>query len=192
MLKSLARCPAPSLPACVLSCFSRVQLCAILWTVPTRLLCPGDSPGKNTGVGCHALLQRLFPTQGSDPSLLHLLHWLLGSSPLAPPGKVKVKSLSRVWLFATPWTVAYQAPLSLGFSRQEYWSGLPFPSPGDLPDPGMEPGLPHCRQMLYRPGKPLTTSLLTFSRHLWWWRRWQYWHNIKARIKLLVKNSVYS
>ena len=43
--------------------------------------------------------------------------------------KVKVKSLSRVWLFETPWTVAYQAPLSMGFSRQEYWSGLPFPSP---------------------------------------------------------------
>ena len=42
----------------------------------------------------------------------------------------------------TPWTVAYQAPLSMGFSRQEYWSGLPFPSPGDLPDPGIEPGFP--------------------------------------------------
>ena len=52
----------------------------------------------------------------------------------------EVKSLSRVWLFATPWTVAYQASPSMGFSRQEYWSGLPFPSPGDLPDPGIEPG----------------------------------------------------
>ena len=50
----------------------------------------------------------------------------------------KVKSLSRVQLFATPWTAAYQAPLSMGFSRQEYWSGLPFPSPGDLPHPGIE------------------------------------------------------
>ena len=49
----------------------------------------------------------------------------------------KVKLLSRVRLFATPRTVAYQDPLSLGFSRQEYWSGLPFPSPGDLPDPGI-------------------------------------------------------
>ena len=56
--------------------------------------------------------------------------------------KVKVKSLSRVRLFATPWTVAYQALLSMGFSRQEYWSGLPFPSPGDLPDPGIKPGSP--------------------------------------------------
>ena len=53
-----------------------------------------------------------------------------------------MKSLSRVQLFATPWTVAYQAPPSMGFSRQECWSGLPFPSPGDLPDPGIEPGSP--------------------------------------------------
>ena len=53
-----------------------------------------------------------------------------------------VKLLSRVRLFATPWTVAYQDSLSMGFSRQEYWSGLPFPSPGDLPDPGIEPRSP--------------------------------------------------
>ena len=53
-----------------------------------------------------------------------------------------MKSLSRVRLFATPWTVAHQAPLSMGFSGQEYWSGLPFPSPGDLPNPGIEPGSP--------------------------------------------------
>ena len=51
----------------------------------------------------------------------------------------KVKLLSCVWLFATPWTVAYQAALSMEFSRQEDWIGLPFPSPGDLPDPGIEP-----------------------------------------------------
>ena len=56
--------------------------------------------------------------------------------------KVKVKSLSRVRLFAIPWTVVYQASLSMGFSRQEYWSGLPFPSPGDLPDPGIKPRSP--------------------------------------------------
>ena len=55
---------------------------------------------------------------------------------------MKVKSLSRVPLFGTPWTVAHQAPPSMGFSRQEYWSGLPFPSPGDLPDPGIEPRSP--------------------------------------------------
>ena len=56
--------------------------------------------------------------------------------------KVKVKSLSRVRLFATLWTVAYQAPPPMGFSRQEYWSGLPFPSPGDLPNTGIEPRSP--------------------------------------------------
>ena len=55
---------------------------------------------------------------------------------------MKVKSLSRVRLFETPWTVAYHAPPPMGFSRQEYWSGLPFPSPEDLPDPGIEPGSP--------------------------------------------------
>ena len=56
--------------------------------------------------------------------------------------KVKVKSLSHVRLLVTPWTVAYQAPSSMGFSRQKCWSGLPFPSPGDLPNPGIEPGFP--------------------------------------------------
>ena len=53
--------------------------------------------------------------------------------------KVKVKLLSRVRLFATPWTVVYQAPPFMGFSRQEHWSGLPFPSPGDLPNLGIKP-----------------------------------------------------
>ena len=49
-----------------------------------------------------------------------------------------MKSLSRVQLFVTPWTLDHQAPSSMGFSRQEYWNGLPFPPPGDLPDPGIE------------------------------------------------------
>ena len=61
---------------------------------------------------------------------------------------MKVKSLSCVQLFATPWTVARQAPPTMGFSRQEYWSGLSFPSPGDLPDPGIEPRSLHGRQTL--------------------------------------------
>ena len=69
----------------------------------TRLLRTWDSPGKNTGVGCHFLLQCI-------------------------KGKVKVKLLSHVQLCATPWTAAYQAPPSMGFSRQEYWSGVPLPS----------------------------------------------------------------
>ena len=164
---------------------------------PTRLRCPWDSPGKNTGVGCHFLLQcrkvksesevaQSCPTL-SDPmdccppgSSIHgifqarVLEWgaiafsdmLATAKPLqsrptlcdpidsSPPGsavpgvlwartlewiaisfssawkwKVKVKSLSRVWLFATPWTKAYQAPPSMGFSRPEYWSRLPLSSP---------------------------------------------------------------
>ena len=70
---------------------------------------------------------------------------------------VMVKLLSRVRLFATPWTAAYQAPPSMGFSRQEYWSGLPFPSPGDLPNPGIEPGSPALEADTLTsepPGKP--------------------------------------
>ena len=66
---------------------SHVQLFATLWTIACRLLCPWDSPGKNTGVGCHFLLQGIFPAQGSNPSLLHLLHWQAGSLPLVPQGK---------------------------------------------------------------------------------------------------------
>ena len=68
-----------------------------------------------------------------------------------------VKSLSLVRLFATPWTVAYQAPPSMGFSRQEYWGRLPFPSPGDLPDPGIEPRSPAFQADTLTsepPGKP--------------------------------------
>ena len=56
--------------------------------------------------------------------------------------KVKVKLVSRGQPFVTPWTIAYQAPHFMGFSRQEYWNGLPFPSPGELPNPGIEPGSP--------------------------------------------------
>ena len=71
--------------------------------------------------------------------------------------KVKVKSLGPVQPFSTPWTVAYQAPLSVGFSRQECWSGLPFPSSGDLPNPGIEPGSPALQADALPsapPGKP--------------------------------------
>ena len=70
-------------------------------------------------------------------SFLRNLHIVLHSET-----KMKVKSLSHVQLFATPWTVAYHAPPSMGFFKQEYWSGLPFPSPEDLPNPGIEPRSP--------------------------------------------------
>ena len=73
--------------------------------------------------------------------------------------KVKVKSLSRVRLFETPWTVAYQAPLSMGFSRQ----GLPFPFPGDPPNPGIEPGSPTLQADALPsepPGKPAVKHII--------------------------------
>ena len=70
-------------------------------------------------------------------------------SGIAVESEKKVKSLSCVRLFATPWTVAYQASPSMGFFRQEYRSGLPFLSPGIFPMQGSNPGLPHCRQTLY-------------------------------------------
>ena len=128
---------------------------------PTRLHHPWDSPGKNTGVECHFLLQcmkvkserkvALFIADAkSHQSCPTLCDHIDGSPPGSPvPGilqartlewaalsfsnawkwKVKVKSLSCVWLFTTLWAAVYQAPPSMGFSRQEYWSGLPLPSP---------------------------------------------------------------
>ena len=63
--------------------------------------------------------------------------------------------LSSIWLFATPRSVAHQAPLSIGLSRQEYWSGLPFPPPGDLPDPGFKLESPKLADSFTAPpGKP--------------------------------------
>ena len=93
--------------------------------------------------------------------------------PLQPSSEVyisfaemKVKSLSRVRLFVTPWTVAYQAPPSMGFSRQEYWSGLPFSSPGDLTNPGIEPRSPALEADALTcepPGKPLNACQLDIT-----------------------------
>ena len=81
-----------------------------------------------------------------------------------------MKSLSRVRLFATPWTVAYQASPSMGFSRQEYWSGLPFPFPGDLPDPEIEPGssaLEAGTLTSEPPGKPMLLIIGLAKKLLW-------------------------
>ena len=78
--------------------------------------------------------------------------YLRGRVPACPPGTTRtllvgydVRSLSRVWLFETPRTVAYEAPPSMGFSKQAYWNGLLFPSPGDLPDSAIEPRSPTLR-----------------------------------------------
>ena len=78
-------------------------------------------------------------------------------SPKGTIKRKKVKSLSRVQLFVTPWTINYQAPLTMGFSRQECWIGLPFPPPGDLPNPGIElrsPALQADALPSEPPGKP--------------------------------------
>ena len=91
----------------LLSHFSRVRLCATPEMAAHQVPRPWDSPGKNTRVGCHFLLQCMTV-------------------------KSEVKLLSHVRLLATPWTAAHQAPPSLGFSRQEYWSGMPLPSLGSL------------------------------------------------------------
>ena len=72
---------------CVLSHLSCVQLFVTLWTVACHNLCPWDSPGQNTGVGCHFLFHGIFLTQGSNSCLLSLPHWQEASLPLAPPGK---------------------------------------------------------------------------------------------------------
>ena len=166
----------------MLSCFSRVWLCATLWTVAWQAPLSMGFSRQEYWSGSHSLLRGIFLTQGSNP---HLLHRQADSLPLVPPGepllslaaaaaakslqscptlwdpidssppgspvpgslqartlewvaisfsnawkwKVKVKLLSCVQLLATPWTAAYQAPLSTGFSSQEYWSGVPLPSP---------------------------------------------------------------
>ena len=103
--------------SCVLShsvMFDSLQPHGLL---PTRLLCPLDFPGKNTGVGCHFLPQGTFLIQGLHPRHLHLLHWLCYAS-----------LLSHDWFFGTPWTVAHQAPPSMGIlqARILEWVAMPF------------------------------------------------------------------
>ena len=124
--------------------FSRVRLFVTPWTVAYQA---PPSMGFSRQEYWGGLP---FPSPGDlpDPGIEPRSPTLQADSLLSePPGKPliftsEVKSLSPVRLFVTPWTVAYQAPPSMGFSRQECWSGLPFPSPGDLPDPGIEPGSP--------------------------------------------------
>ena len=109
----------------------------------------------------HGTLKRILQHHSSKASVLwHSAFFTVQlSHPYMTTGKTialtrrtfdEVKLLSHVRLFATPWTIAYQAPPSMGFPRQEYWSGLPFPSPGNFLTQGSNPGLLHCRQMLCR------------------------------------------
>ena len=107
---------------------------ANLWTMALQVPLSWNFLAKNTEVGSHFILQGIF--QPRSPALQ------AHSLPSEPPGNMQSNHacvLSHVWLFATLWLIAHQAPLSMEFSRQEYWSGLPFPSPGDLPHPGIEP-----------------------------------------------------
>ena len=104
---------------------------------------PSDCTGKSKFFPASNLL--LFLNRNSQSLLI--LRWNRSDGGgrgdfLGPGRKKEMKSLSRIRLFATPWTVAYQAPPSVGFFRQEYWSGLPFPSPEDLPDPEIDSGSP--------------------------------------------------
>ena len=80
--------------------------------------------------------------------------------------KMKVMSLSCVQLFATPWTITYQTPLFMGFSKQEYWNGFPFPSPGDFPDPGLKPRSPALQADSLQPEPPEKLRIL-FILHMY-------------------------
>ena len=108
--------------------------------------------------------RRWQPTRLPRPGILQArtLEWVAISFSNAWKWKVKVKPLSHVQLLTTPWTAACQAPLSMGFSRQEYWSGLPCPPPGDLPNPGIEPRSPVLQTDCLPsepPGKPMNTGV---------------------------------
>ena len=125
-------------------CCPVTKLCLIL--DPMDCSTPGCSAAAAKSLqSCPTLCD---PTDGSPtgspiPGILQArtLEWVAISFSNAWKWKVKVKSLSRVQLFVTPWTAAYQAPPSMGFSRQEYWSGLPLPSPARLLYPLLTPGV---------------------------------------------------
>ena len=114
------------------------------WALSIRIRKPGVAGYRAQKKSKHD--SSLFSPQMPEvPSCLHwqASPWLcikhLSSTNFCNRDVCALSHFSRVWFFATPWTVARQAPLSMGFPRQEYWSGLPFPPPADLPDPGIEP-----------------------------------------------------
>ena len=110
---------------------------------PSSIPGSGRSTGKGIGYPLQyswaSLVAQLVKNPAMQKTWVRCLGW---EDPLEKGKASEVKLLSRVWLFATPWTVAHQAPPSMGFSRQKYLSGVTFPSPGDLPDPGIEPRSP--------------------------------------------------
>ena len=167
-------------------------LCNLMDCSPSGSSVHGDSPGKNTGVGCHFLLQRSCQPRLRTlvshcrtlclPSQQLFLHWQWGEMSPGRWNDSSQESVSRretlrcspetitillisyacvlscfscVQLFVTSWTIAHQAPLSVGFSRQEYWGGLSCPPPGNLPDLGIKPESFTCPALA---GGLLTTS----------------------------------
>ena len=111
-----------------------------LWTATAAAKSLPSCPTLRDPMGCS-------PSGSPVPGTLQAraLEWVAIAFSSAWKWKVKVMSLSRVWLFATPWTAAYQAPPSMGFSRQEYWSGVPLPSLANAGDTGSTPGLGRSR-----------------------------------------------
>ena len=131
----------PYLCVCVLSCSVVPDSCDPIDCSPPGSLCPRDSPVKDTGVGCHFLLQRIFPTQESNPSpalqadslWTELQGFWLNRA-------VRAKLLQSWQVLCDPMDcIACQVPPSMEFSRQECWSGLPFPTRGNLPNSGIKP-----------------------------------------------------
>ena len=152
---------------CFLLCMC-AQSCPILCNSmncsPCRLLCPWNFPGKNTGAGCYFLLQGTFLTQGLNPCLLCLLHWQVGCLLAEPLGCCAV--LSRVRLFGTPFTVAHQAPLSMGILQARMLEWVAMPPSGDIPNPGIKPRslTLQAYSLLYEPpGKPKNTGVGSLS-----------------------------
>ena len=123
-------------------------------SIPGSGRSPGEGNGNPLQYSCLenpmdrgalcAIVHGVSKRQGLEPRYIGVF----ATKTIQNIGVSEVKLLSLVRLFTTPWTVAYQAPPFMGFSRQEYWSGLAFPSPGDLPNPG-NLGLSNCRQTLY-------------------------------------------
>ena len=136
-----------------------------------------ESPCKTVQVDSWTLIAAVSFGHGSlrTPSGLRCLYGPPSKSALRNAATELISTasrLSRVWLFLTPWTVARQAPLSMEFSRQEYWSGLSFPPLGYLPDPEIEPGSPEAPALTREfftpepPGKPPFPQLLWLNETL--------------------------
>ena len=136
---------------------------------PSMLFCPWDSAGKNTGVGCHSLLQWIFPTQGLNPCLLCVLHWQAGSLPRMPPGKWisvekpewSISPFSSVWSPPSPWCLRQGLPQTAASGGCSSACGT---------SPPWRWNHPRSSQTLQSNLKKTTdTKVLSLARHLLWW-----------------------